>query len=68
MNQDELHKLIEDKQLNICQVYCYKDNKAVYSDEWNNYRKDDTCHIASATKSVIALLIGIAVDKGFLKA
>ena len=66
MNQNELHKRIADKQPNICQVYCYKDNKAVYSDEWNKYKKDDTCHIMSATKSVIALLIGIAIDKGFI--
>ena len=67
MNQNELHKLIEDRQPNICQVYCYKDNRAVYSDEWNHYKKDDACHIMSATKSIIALLIGIAVDKGFIK-
>ena len=66
MNKGELHKFIEDKQPNICQVYCYKNDKAVYSDEWNNYKKDDTCHIMSATKSIIALLIGIAVDKGFI--
>ena len=67
MNQDELHKFIEDKQPNICQVYCYKNGKAVYSDEWNHYQNEDTCHIMSATKSIIALLIGIAVDKGLIK-
>jgi len=66
VSENELHKLIADEQPNICQVYCYKDNKVVYSDEWNEYKKDDTCHIMSATKSVIALLIGIAVDKGFI--
>ena len=67
MNHDELHKLIEDKQPNICQVYCYKNSNAVYSDEWNHYQKEDTCNIMSATKSIIALLIGIAVDKGLIK-
>jgi len=66
MNQKELYKMIADEQPNICQVHCYKDNKVVYSEEWNNYKKDDTCHVMSVTKSVIALLIGIAIDKGFI--
>ena len=41
-----------------------KDNQIVYSDTWNDYKKDDCTHIMSATKSVMSLLIGIAVDKG----
>lgn len=63
MNQEELHKFIEEKQPNICQIVTYKDNKKVYSDNWNNYKKDDCVHIMSATKSIIAILIGIAIDK-----
>lgn len=62
MNKVELHELIKEKQPNICQVSCYKNNVEVYSDEWNNYKKDDTCHVMSATKSIVALLIGIAID------
>lgn len=67
MNKEQLHNLINDKQPNICQISCYKDGKEIYSDEWNHYKKEDTCHIMSATKSVMALLVGIALDKGFLK-
>ena len=29
-------------------------------------KKSDTCHVMSATKSIMALLIGIAIDKDFL--
>ena len=64
MNKEELHKIIEEKQPNICQIVAYKDNKKVYSDNWNNYKEDDCVHIMSATKSIMVLLIGIAIDKG----
>ena len=29
MNKEELHKLIEEKQPNICQIVAYKDNERV---------------------------------------
>ena len=64
MNKEKLHKLIEEQQPNICQIVAYKNNKKVYSDCWNNYKEDDCTHIMSATKSIMALLIGIAIDKG----
>ena len=64
MTYDELHHLIKERQPNICQVVAYKNGEKVYSDCWNDYKTDDCTHIMSATKSIIALLIGIAVDKG----
>ena len=64
MNKEKLHNLIKEQQPNICQVVAYKGNEKVYSDCWNNYKADDCTHIMSATKSIIALLIGIALDKG----
>ena len=64
MNKLELHNFIEENQPNICQIVAYKNNRKVYSDTWNNYKDNDCTHIMSATKSIISLLIGIAVDKG----
>ena len=64
MNKEELHDLIEKQQANICQIAAYKNNQKVYSDCWNHYKADDCTHIMSATKSIMALLIGIAIDKG----
>ena len=66
MDKNDLHTLIETKQPNICQVTAYKDNKKVYSDCFNDYREDDCVHIMSATKSIVALLIGIAIDHGLI--
>ena len=67
MNQQELHNLIKEKQPNICQIVAYKSGGKVYSDCWNDYREHDCVHIMSATKSVMALLIGIALDKKQIK-
>lgn len=67
MNKEQLHELITEKQPNICQIVALKNNEEVYSDEWNNYKRDDCTHIMSATKSVFSLLIGIAIDKGLIK-
>lgn len=67
MNKKELHNYVEKNQPNICQIVAYKNNQKIYFDTWNNYKEDDSVHIASATKSIISLLIGIAIDKGQIK-
>ena len=50
MTKEELHDFIRENQPNICQVFAYKNGKAVYSDCWNGYEKTDCVHIMSATK------------------
>ena len=67
MNTNELKDLIEKTQPNICQIVVLKDGREVFSGEWNGYKRDDCTHIMSATKSVVSLLTGIAVDKGLIK-
>ena len=62
MNREELHSIIADEQPNICQIVAVKDKEKVYSDTWNNYKEKDNVHIASVTKSVMSILIGIAID------
>ena len=67
MNKEELHRIIEEQQPNICQIVAVKNNKIVYNDNWNNYKTTDNVHIASVTKSIISILIGIAIDKGMIE-
>ena len=67
MNQEELYNLIKDGQPNICQIVAYRNGVKVYSECWNDYKPDNCTHIMSATKSIIALLIGIALDRGHIK-
>jgi CubicO group peptidase (beta-lactamase class C family) len=63
MNKKELHNLIEKEEPNICQIVAYRNGVEVYSDEWNRYKKEDCVHVMSATKSIVSLLIGIAIDQ-----
>lgn len=64
MNKAELHDFIEKQQPNICQVVAIRDQEKVYQDCWNGYTDQDCTHIMSATKSIMALLVGIALDRG----
>ena len=67
MNGEALYKLIKEQQPNICQITAYKAGEKVYSKCWNDYKADDCVHIMSATKSIMALQIGIALDRGEIK-
>lgn len=67
MNKKELHNIIKSDYSNICQIVVYKDNKKVYSEYFNNFKKEDTLHIMSVTKSITSLLIGIAIDRKEIK-
>ena len=60
MDKAQLHAFIAREQPNICQIAAYRDGVPVYADEWNGYRDTDCTHIMSATKSIMALLFGIA--------
>ncbi len=67
MNREELHEYIKNNQPNICQIVAYHDNEEVYSACWNDYKEDDCVHVMSVTKSVMALLVGIAIDQGKIR-
>lgn len=67
MDKDELHNIVEEQQPNICQIVAIKNHEIVYSDTWNNYKATDNVHIASVTKSIMSILIGIAIDKGMIE-
>lgn len=63
MKLQELHSYIQEHQPNICQISVLQSGNELYSAEWNGYQRTDCVHIASATKSVMALLIGITIDR-----
>lgn len=70
MTKADLHQWIENStgnESNICQIYAIKAGAPVYQDCWHGYKTDDTVHVMSVTKGVMALLIGIAVDKGYIQ-
>ena len=65
--KEELRVIVANGQPNIFQIVTIKDNEIVCSDTWNNYKPTDNVHIASVTKSVMSILIGIAIDKGMIE-
>lgn len=69
MNTRKLHSYIENStgnESNICQIYVIKDDRETYSDQWHGFREDDAVNVMSVTKGIMALLTGIAVDRGFI--
>lgn len=67
MNHEEFHGFTAATQANICQITALKDGRCLIDDTWQDYKRTDTVHVMSATKSVVSLLIGIALDKGFIQ-
>lgn len=62
-----IHTIVAEQEPNICEITVMRDNEIIYEDYWHGYRENDALNVMSVTKSVIALLTGIAIDKGFIK-
>ncbi len=70
MKQDEIIKLenkINNDYKNIVGITVLKDGKLEYENYFNGCNSSSTIHIYSVTKSIISVLIGIAIDKGYIK-
>ena len=70
MNKNELHNYVLNStgnESNICQIHAIKDGVTVYEDCWNGFTSGDAVNVMSVTKGVMALLTGIAIDKGYIK-
>ena len=52
--------------INIRQIVAYKDNVLEIEEYKAGFTKEDTMNIMSVTKSITSLLIGIAIDKGYI--
>lgn len=59
--------LIENDYSNIAGIAISKNGSMVFEQYFHEYTKDDALHVASVTKSIVSALIGIAVDKGYVK-
>lgn len=69
MTAEELHGLVAESrgnESNICQICAMKGGRTVYEDCWRGFQPHDAVNAMSVTKGVMALLIGIAIDRGFI--
>ena len=53
--------------VNICQIVAYKGDELCIEEYHNGFSKEDTMTVMSVTKSVTSLLVGIAIDMGYIK-
>ena len=70
MTKEQLHRLVAEStgnESNICQICAMKNGELVYSDCWHGFQPEDSVHLMSVTKGVMALLTGVAIDKGFIR-
>ena len=70
MNKEEFHGFISESkgnESNICQICVIKGGEVVYEDNWRGFKPEDPVNVNSVTKGVMAILAGIAVDKGAIK-
>ena len=70
MNTEELHRVISESkgnESNICQICAISGEKIVYEDSWRGFKPEDPVNVNSVTKGVMAILTGIAIDKGAIK-
>lgn len=63
----EMEQAIADRYGNIGGMVVMKDGNTVYENYFNGCTPDSTLHVYSVTKSILSLLIGIAIDKGLIK-
>jgi len=70
MTREEFHSFVSDSkgnESNICQIVAIRDGKTVYEDCWHGFSQEDAVNVNSVTKGVMAILAGIAADKGFIR-
>lgn len=63
----ELEKKIHNEYNNIIGIVVLKDGKTLYENYFNEYTATSHIHVYSVSKSIISILIGIAMDKGYIK-
>ncbi len=63
----ELEHKINTDYGNTTGVVVLKEGKLVYEKYFNGCTRESQVHVYSVTKSIISILIGIAVDKGYIQ-
>ena len=70
MSREKLHEYIlksTGNESNICQIYAVKNGETAYDDCWHGFKTGDAMNVNSVTKGVMALLAGIAIDRGSIR-
>ncbi|KFM99219.1 class C beta-lactamase-related serine hydrolase [Bacillus clarus] len=63
----ELEYKIKEEYENINGMLAMQKGNIVFENYYNGHGPDDAFHVASVTKTIISALIGICIDKGYIK-
>lgn len=63
----KMEKIINSCYSNIGGMVVLKNGETLYENYFNECTATSTFHVFSVTKSIISILIGIAIDKGYIK-
>jgi CubicO group peptidase (beta-lactamase class C family) len=63
----KLEKIINKSYNNTVGIVVLQNGKPLYEKYFNEYTAANAVHIASVTKSIFSALIGIAIEKGYIK-
>ncbi|OFD45832.1 6-aminohexanoate-dimer hydrolase [Bacillus mycoides] len=64
---EQLDCVVKEEYKNINGMLVMQKGNVTFENYYNGYGPDDTFHVASVTKTIISALIGICVDKGYIK-
>lgn len=63
----QMERIINKSYSNIGGIIVLRKGKTQYENYYNECTASSTLHVFSVTKSIISILIGIAIDKGYIK-
>ncbi|MED2801122.1 serine hydrolase [Bacillus thuringiensis] len=64
---EKLDCIIKEEYKNINGMLVVQKDNVVFENYYNGYSPDNVFHVASVTKTIISALIGICIDKGYIK-
>lgn len=64
---NKLNQVIQKQYNNIAGIVVLKNNQVHYESYFNNCSVESRIHVYSVAKSIISILIGIAMDKGYIQ-
>ena len=67
MNDTELIHEIETAYNNTAGIIIQKNGTILYEKYFDGHKETDTIHVFSVTKSITSILIGMAIDQGYIK-
>ena len=64
--KEKIKNIISKEHTNVLGIAEYKKNQKVYEEYFCKSNENESIHNFSITKSAISLLVGIAIDKGYI--